>query len=148
MNKVYSVFVERPVEEVFAYVTDPYNIPRWAPYVADIKVEPEGPLEVGSEITQTVRERQSIWTVTELVPNQLCRYEADYWYARAQVVYRVEPANGGTRFTIHDQARRPGLMKLASPILNLIDSYYRRKQMEVIKEELEGGADSSSSVGR
>lgn len=137
MDKVYSVVVDRPAEKVFRYVINPENIPRWAPYVTGVEVRPDGPLAPGSEIAQTVRGRQSIWTVTELIPNQLCRYEADYWYARAQVTYRVEPANGGTRFTIHDRARRPGLMKLASPILNLIDSYYRRRQMQIIKEDLE-----------
>ncbi len=56
----------------------------------------------------------------------------------AEVTYRVEATAGGTRFTIHDVARRKRLMKLLAPLLNRIDIYYRKKQMRIIEEELAG----------
>ncbi len=77
IDRVYEALIDRPVHEVFAYATDPYNVPRWVPYVEKVEVRPDGPLGVGSEIVQTVRGREGVWRVTEYVPNAYCKYEAD-----------------------------------------------------------------------
>ncbi len=139
LEKEYSTVINRPVHEVFEYVTDPAKIPGWASYIEKVRVNPPGPLGVGSEIIQTVRGREAVWQVTAYEPDVFCKYEADYWYATANVTYRVERVENGTRFSIHDKGYRKGFMRLVEPILNRIDIYYRKRQMEIIKEALEKG---------
>jgi uncharacterized protein YndB with AHSA1/START domain len=43
-----SVWVERPIEEVFAYVSDPENFPHWSSAVRTVRKTSAGEDEVGS----------------------------------------------------------------------------------------------------
>ncbi len=132
-----SILIDRPIGEVFAYVTDPGHISDWAPYVQNVRYEPDGPLGTGTRIWQTVRGREFYWQITAFEPDRLCIYRADYFYFTGQVTYRVEAVEGGTRFSVHDIGYRKGLMRLIEPILNRIDSKGRKEQMVTIKTILE-----------
>ena len=133
-----SILIDRNPTDVFEYVTNPENIPQWASYVQEATLTPAGPIGVGSQIKQTVRGREVTWDVTAYEPNSLCKYEADYWYAsNAEVTFRVEATQGGTKFTVHDKGERKGFMRLFAPILSRIDQRARKQQMATIKEILE-----------
>ncbi len=43
-----SAVINRPVEEVFAYVTDVENEPQWISEVAEVRKTSDGPMGVGS----------------------------------------------------------------------------------------------------
>jgi uncharacterized protein YndB with AHSA1/START domain len=43
-----SVWVERPIEEVFAYISDPENFPRWNSVVRTVRKTSRGEDEAGS----------------------------------------------------------------------------------------------------
>jgi len=45
-----SCEIERPVEEVFAYLADPARIPEWNSSVLECRVEQPGPIRVGTRI--------------------------------------------------------------------------------------------------
>jgi uncharacterized protein YndB with AHSA1/START domain len=45
-----SVRIERPVEEVFTYVSDPENFSRWNSAVRTVRKTSAGEDEVGSEV--------------------------------------------------------------------------------------------------
>jgi Polyketide cyclase / dehydrase and lipid transport len=137
IDKTYSLDLSQDPQVVFDYVTDPWKIQEWAPYIQSVKVDPPGPLKPGSVIIQTVRNRDAVWKITEFEPPTKCVYEADYWYATAKVAYLVTPTQSGCRFTIREQGRRSGLMRWLGPILSLIDAYYRRRQMDQIQQGLE-----------
>jgi len=139
MDRTYRVDIDCPATTVFNYVTDPKNIPSWAWYIEEVRIEPSGPVEVGTEIHQTVRGREAAWRVTVYEPVERCVYEFDYWYAAGSVTYLVEDLGARSRFTIHDSARRSGAMRLLGPILDVVDAHYRRVQLEIVKETLEAG---------
>lgn len=145
MDQTHSVIINRPAEVVFRYVTDPANIPSWAWYIEEVHVEPPGPLGEGSEIHQTVRGRESVWHVTAYEPFHRCVYEADYWYAVGVVTYLVDDLGDRTRFTIQDLGRRKGGMRLIGPVLDLIDAYYRRVLLRIVKQTLEAGGDQPAT---
>lgn len=141
IDKEYSIVIKRPLSEVFAYVTDPENIPRWASYIEAVRVSPKGPIGVGSQIMQTVRGREVTWKVTKFEPNAFAVYEADYFYATAEVTYSVETVEDGIKFTIHDKGYRKGNMRLISPLLNAFDIRFRNQQMEIVRDALEGSGE-------
>ena len=133
-----SIFIDRPIDEVFEYITNPENIPQWASYIQQATQTPAGSIGVGSQIKQIVRGGEVTWEVTAYEPNSLCKYEADYWYAsNAEVIFRVEASQGGTTFTVHDKGERKGFMRLLGPILGWNDYRVRKQQMAIIKEILE-----------
>lgn len=67
-------WVDRPVEDVFAYTADFSNIEDWDPGVASSARLDEGQLEVGSRFELEVTFGKStipmVYEVTELVPNE------------------------------------------------------------------------------
>ena len=55
MRVVEQVAIARPVEEVFAFLADVRNEPRWCPQVIEVAVTPPRPLGAGSTYRETVR---------------------------------------------------------------------------------------------
>lgn len=43
-----SVVIERPLEQVFAFVSDPRNDTEWSEEIAEVRQTSEGPLGVGT----------------------------------------------------------------------------------------------------
>ncbi|MER5407553.1 SRPBCC family protein [Streptomyces sp. NPDC002769] len=48
--------INRPVEEVFAFLAEGTNDPKFSPRVQEIKKTPEGPTAVGTVFTSTVKD--------------------------------------------------------------------------------------------
>ena len=48
-----SVVINRPVEDVFAFFTDPSNEPRWRTHLKEVAAQ--GPVAVGSRVHQVVK---------------------------------------------------------------------------------------------
>lgn len=70
MSRIESrILIDRPVEEVFAYMTDLDTWLGWQSGVLEVKNGPEGPLEVGSTFTIVIkvmgRESEVNYKVTE-----------------------------------------------------------------------------------
>ncbi|MFC2031078.1 SRPBCC family protein [Chloroflexota bacterium] len=138
-DREYSTVIKCPVGEVLAYVTDPARVPEWTPMIDEVRVDPPGPLGVGSKISQTYRGREEVWQVTAYEPDSYSKYETEYWNTEEEVTYRVEPVEDGTRFTIHDRGDRRGLVRLIGPVLDRYYIHHRKRQLAIIKEALEGG---------
>ena len=69
-----SIQINRPVERVFAFVTNVENLPKWAGPVTEAKQTSEGPVGVGTTQTQTAqflgRRVESSQEVTEYEMNK------------------------------------------------------------------------------
>ncbi len=46
-----SVQIERPVAEVFAYVSDPTHLPEWTAVVTDVRTDTPSPSAAGTRFT-------------------------------------------------------------------------------------------------
>src|SRR5438034_205416 len=68
MTRIYTrISIQRPIEEVFAYVTTPANWPRWHPSSLGVRGAADHPLEVGEQVTEDFRVAgrcgEVVWTV-------------------------------------------------------------------------------------
>jgi uncharacterized protein YndB with AHSA1/START domain len=109
-----SVVINRPVEEVFAFVTDGSKAPSWQEGLEAV----EGRADViGSQYTEVRkllgREMRSLMEVTAFEWNK-------GWSARVlkgpvpyEVSVRVEPQDGGTRLTTRVDGEPTGFFKVA-----------------------------------
>ncbi len=119
-----SIVIQRPIEEVFAFVTDARNSPQWqaSSGLQRIQQVPESPVGVGTRITEVWKfmgiESESISEVTE--------YEANRRFARRTLnnsgpiregVMTFEPVSGGTQVTSVVQVQAGGLFAFAEPLL-------------------------------
>jgi uncharacterized protein YndB with AHSA1/START domain len=99
----HTVEIGRPPEEVFAFVTEPANYPRWQPSLVEIKPHGRGKLSVGSEATEIRRflgrEIETTWTCVEHEPVRRSAIETDDGPVPFRGTFVLEPGDNGTRFT-------------------------------------------------
>ncbi len=143
-DRTFNITIDRPPEEVFAYVTDPHKTGEWDPKVVGVRVEPPGELAVGSKIVQQVRTRfgtfEGSFEIAGYEPGVEAVYRTDSAYFTGDVIFRVEAAGEGTKFIVREQGGSKGLLRLAQPWLARSGARDRERMMAVIKERLEASA--------
>ncbi len=116
-----SIVVNRPIEEVFAYIADTEKMPQWAAEVVDAKKTSEGPVGVGTTLTVAVkvlgRRVENTHEVTMFVPNSKFAFKTTSGPIPSVATETVEAVEGGTRFSIVAEAEPGGFFKLAEPIV-------------------------------
>jgi ligand-binding SRPBCC domain-containing protein len=129
-----SIVIHRPVEIVFAYVSDPCNLPRWGSEKA-VQVTSQGPVGLG-----TTFQRVSALLGMKLEDTmEITAYEANRQFTAKNISgpfpgeasFYVEPAEGGTRLTCTLQAEPGGFFKLTEGFLlsqarKLVDNNFQR----------------------
>jgi uncharacterized protein YndB with AHSA1/START domain len=110
-----SIVINRPVAEVWAFVSDGSTAPRWRPGVLDIAhVSGHG---VGERWKQGVkgpggRRIDADYEITELEPEHLLAFKAIAGPVRPTGEYRLATENGGTRLSLSLQAELTGWKRL------------------------------------
>src|SRR5260370_39174809 len=132
--------INGPVEEVFASLTDPANVPEWNTAVLECSSEPPGQPRVGRKfhIVSGILGRRfgSPAEVTELVPNRKLVQMTNSPFP-LEWAYLTEPTAGGTKVSLEGIAEPAGFFKLAGPALRRITKKQLQAQLDTLKELLE-----------
>lgn len=117
----FSVQINRPVEQVFAFTENPANMPLWYVGVQEAALIEGDKVTVGARVRGTGtlmgKRFEVISTVVAYEPNRKSAYE--FTQPFAQTIYNTyEPVNGGTRFTQRVVVEAGGFFKLAMPVMN------------------------------
>ena len=116
-----SVTVDRPVAEVWDFISNFENTTRWSRGVLHARQTSDGPLRVGSTLQTVVkafgRRRTADYLVTEYEPNRAFAFEVSAGAMSSRARFSVEPAGAGTRLTASGEAAVTGFFKLLEPIL-------------------------------
>jgi uncharacterized protein YndB with AHSA1/START domain len=112
-----SVVIERPLEEVFAFVADPENDAQWTPVVTETRKTSEGPLGVGTTYEQSGhflgRNFEMLFEVTEYEPNRkIGQRLINPGPLGATGSSSVEAVSGGTQVTLSGEAQAGGFFWL------------------------------------
>jgi uncharacterized protein YndB with AHSA1/START domain len=99
-----TITIERPIEEVFEYVSTPENDPTWVSVSIRNQRTSPGPMRVGMTTEEDVkifgRTSRDTWEVTEYEPPTVIAYRATSGLLSGGVVrVRCEPVEGGTKLT-------------------------------------------------
>ena len=111
----HQVTIQRPAEEVFAFIADGLNGPRWRPGIVDIALVSDS--GVGATYKQGVkgpggRRVDADYRVTAYEPDRRLAFEAIAGPVRPTGEYLLEEAGDGTRLTFSLQAELGGIKKL------------------------------------
>jgi uncharacterized protein YndB with AHSA1/START domain len=112
-----SVVIERPLEEVFAFLADPENDAQWTPVVTETRKTSEGPLGVGTRYEQSGhflgRNFEMLFEVTEYEPNRkIGQRLITPGPLRTTGSSSVEAVSGGTQVTLTGEAQAGGFFWL------------------------------------
>lgn len=111
----HEVTIRRPAGEVFAFIADGLNGPKWRPGITDIAlVSGSG---VGATYKQGVkglggRRIDADYRITTYEPNTRLAFEGVAGPVRPKGAYLFEPVDGGTRLTFALEAELTGIKKL------------------------------------
>jgi carbon monoxide dehydrogenase subunit G len=119
-----SIDIDRPVQEVFAFLTPFENIPRWESGILEASQTSPGPLAVGAR-GRDVRQFLGRRTVTEY---EVTACEAPTRFAvrslsgpvSVRASYTLEPRGEGTRLRSRAELRLPGPVRLLAPLIRPI----------------------------
>jgi hypothetical protein len=116
-----SITINRPVAEVFAYVSDVSNEPAWHTDVLEARQTSEGPIGIGTTFLILVKPSMGVSEgVTEVIgfdPNRRQVMWGEMGSMRPTITDLFEPADGGTKFTRRIQIEASGLMRLMLPLV-------------------------------
>jgi carbon monoxide dehydrogenase subunit G len=102
MTFEHTAHIERPVEEVFAFLADPANLTRWQMSLIAVRPHRNGPLRPGVEVTETRqflgRVMETTWMCTEHSPTRSV-IESDEGPVPFRGIWELEAAGGATGFT-------------------------------------------------
>ena len=134
-----SVHINRPVTEVFKYLSDPTKLPEWASMFDEAKAS-ETPIRVGTKIETRAgflgRKMESTYEVIEHEPNKRFVTKTDKPFPLKRTD-SYESEGGGTKVVVVLEADPGGFFRLAEPILSRIMKKQGQAQLDTVKEILE-----------
>ncbi|MGB3716146.1 MAG: SRPBCC family protein [Candidatus Promineifilaceae bacterium] len=99
-----SVVINRPVGEIFDYIADPENSPKWQSGVLEAEQTSKGPGGVGTtdrEVRKFLgRQIDQTFEVTEYEPNRMIKQRTTSGSMTLETRYAFESVEGGTRLTM------------------------------------------------
>jgi carbon monoxide dehydrogenase subunit G len=116
-----EIVVEKPVEVVFAFVSDPANTPRYQPDIVSSRVETPGPVRRGTRFSETMK--MGPWKVDsscEVVEHERpdrVTFEGTGRTLRYRCQFTFEPVPQGTRIRIAGTAQLQGWWRLMEPMM-------------------------------
>ena len=133
--------IARKPEDAFAFLTDFSQLRTWRT-MEDLRVEPAGPIRVGSKLFSRVRgpgqSMQFTNEVVELDPAQhVFRDRCLEGTFLIQSSWQVEPNNGGSRLKWVTEFKARGFMKLLTPILRRAIRQGQLQDLMKLKQTLE-----------
>jgi uncharacterized protein YndB with AHSA1/START domain len=136
-----SVDIKRPIEEVFAYVTDPAKTPEWSSLTLECTLEGSGPIGVGSRI-RTIgkllgRRAESTAEVTEYDPPRKFAKRDISGPVHFELVRQLEAIGAGTRYRSTIVGESGSLFKLADPAMSVLMKRTVETDLQTLKVLLE-----------
>src|SRR5262245_29602602 len=112
-----SVTINRPVEQVFAYVSNFENNSQWQAGVIETQKMSAGPNRIGATHTYVRqilgRRIEATSETTEYVPNRKVAFKAASGPLKFEAADLFEPSGSATKVTFAYEAEVGGLFKLA-----------------------------------
>lgn len=117
-----TTVIDRPIEEVFDFLADGTNDPKFSPRVLEIAKTTDGPPGVGTVYKSTVKDA-GMKTNREFEITEFERPTRLRWAERSknQITateggYDLAPEGSGTRVTLHNVLEGHGIGKLLTPL--------------------------------
>ena len=135
INVEVSTVINRPVADVFAFVANFENHPKWAIDFQEVKQLTSTPSGVGTTYNCLLKFPGQIATskfeITEYVVNQKITYKGEpAGPAKYKGSFLFESVAGGTKFTSLPQPEFRGLFKLLEPMMT---GYIRKNNVVYLR---------------
>jgi hypothetical protein len=143
-----SILINRPIAEVFAFMSETKNLHLWQTDVLEARQAPEGPVQVGTQVTmvRSVMGRKMDGTSSIVTYEPPTRYAFKSTSGPAVTgVNTCEATANGTKVSAMFDMQTEGLFSLADPLVALTIKRSVESGLANLKELLESQAAEASS---
>lgn len=136
INFELSTLVDRPIEDIFTFLSNPLNTPKWQAMVASIEQVTPDPIGIGSKYNVHAalmgRTIDGLLEITSYEPPTKFGFTNKAGPMEVAVTITLKPVGTGAKVTLSAEGNPGGLFKLAEgPLTHQI-----RSQMEANLEKL------------
>jgi carbon monoxide dehydrogenase subunit G len=136
-----SVEIDRPVHEVWQYLTEPEHVPEWQASAVSSHQVSDGPMGVGTKLADERRflgrRARSEVEVTEYEPERLFTLHGLSGPVRFTVRHRLAERDGGTRLEVEAEADPGGISRFARPMIERAAAHELKGDFQRLKKRLE-----------
>ncbi len=144
----FPIEIGRPVEDVFAYVTDPAKLPEWQTNTAEVEQITDGPVRVGTRLREVHmgfgRRLEQVVEVAEYQPPRCFALKVLSGSLPIDGRWDFEPDAGGTRLTLTVEGRVAGWLRVLQPLVAVATRRQMLAHHRRLKRTLEGSADATA----
>lgn len=116
-----STLIARPAEDVFAFVSDVRNDPKWHTDILDARPATDGPIGKGTtfaiQFKPFMGHSEGTVTVSEYQPPRTVVLRGQMGKMAPVLTLTIEPQADGSRFTRRVEMEPPGMMRLMAPFM-------------------------------
>jgi Uncharacterized conserved protein len=139
-----NLVINRPIEEVFAFISNPENQPRWRAATLEITRTSSEPLDVGSVVkgrfTFLGRPFEGNLEIIALEPHRSYTARMVEGPFPLEARYTLKPAGSGTQLTLVIEGEPGGFFKLAEPLVVSLAKRSYESDLHNLKDMLEAQA--------
>jgi uncharacterized membrane protein len=153
MKVEHSVFINLPVEEIFAYLSNLENLADWCSVVISARKISTEEMLIGTTVRCTIRILgrwfDNTFEIVECVPSRYLTIKSITGVAPSLICYRFEPVDGGgTNVSLEEIIYfLGGILGLAEPVVTSIIRRQVAHDLLTLKDLLEAASSIRSNTG-
>jgi hypothetical protein len=148
-----SIEIERPVVDVFAFLIEAKNFPKWVDTTVDAWQESDGPVAVGTRQIEMVVSPfsrsddpvQLSWEVSEFKENRQISFETNSDWGYQKQTFVLDPVDNGTRLQVEGEHQFLGPRRYIQSVIGIFIKRERRKHLANLKQILESDQKENKS---
>lgn len=121
INLDLGVLIDRPVKDVFAFVSNPSNMTKWNSAVLSLEPLTSGPVGVGSKFKTTGeamgRRIEGEMQIIAYEPDTKCGFQISAGPMQVSLTMSFKTVGTGTKVSLNAQGNPGGLFKLAEGVM-------------------------------
>ena len=121
INLDLGTLIDRPIKEVFAFVADPNNMPKWNSAVVSLEQITPGAVAVGTKFKSVGealgRRIEGEMQVTAHEPDTKCGFQVNAGPMQVNLTLTFKTVGTGTKVGLNAQGNPGGIFKLAEGVM-------------------------------
>lgn len=143
INLDLSAMIDRPVKDVFAFITNPSTMPKWNSAVVSVEQITPGAVGIGTKFKNVGellgRRLEGEAQVTAFEPDSKYGIQMNAGPMQVNVVFSFKAVGTGTKLSLNAQGNPAGLFKLAEPVMQARVKAMMEENLARLKSVLEKG---------
>lgn len=143
INLDFSALIDRPIKDVFAFVTNPNNMSKWNSAVISLEQVTPGTMNVGTKFKSIGemmgRRIEGEMQITAYEPDTKCGFQVNAGPLQVNLTLTFKTVGTGTKVNLNAQGSPGGLFKLAEGVLAGRVKTMMEENLARLKSQLEKG---------